>query len=102
MIFGLPLLDLATNLKCTPLELLTNSGKSARAIERDLGITIGLLLKWRDGYQVKQGNGAAHLEASGIEAAQAEIRRLKRRLNIAEQERDILKKAISIFSQKDE
>jgi len=85
--------------KLEALELLGTSGKSAAQIERDLGITTGLLLKWRDRYQVKrEGNGAAQLAASDLSEAQAEIRRLRRQLAIAEQERDILKKAVSIFS----
>jgi transposase len=84
--------------KVEALELLKSSGKSAAQIERELGITTGLLLKWRDRYQVKKENGQAKLEASDLEAAQAEIRQLRRQLAIAEQERDILKKAVSIFS----
>lgn len=84
--------------KLEALELLRTSGKSASQIERDLGITSGLLLKWRDRYQVKDTNGAPELAPSDLAAAQAEIRRLKRQLAIAEQERDILKKAVSIFS----
>ena len=84
--------------KLEALELLESSGKSAAQIERDLGITQGLLLKWRDRYQVKKANGEARLEPSDLEAAQAEVRRLRRQLAVAEQERDILKKAVSIFS----
>jgi transposase len=84
--------------KLEALELLESSGKSAAQIERELGITKGLLLKWRDRYQVKKANGEARLEPSDLEAAQAENRRLRRQLAIAEQERDILKKAVSIFS----
>jgi transposase len=84
--------------KMEALELLESSGKSAAQIERDLGITQGLLLKWRDRYQVKKANGEARLEPSDLEAAQAEVRRLRRQLAVAEQERDILKKAMSIFS----
>jgi transposase len=84
--------------KLEALELLESSGKSSAQIERDLGITKGLLLKWRDRYQVKKQNGEARLEPSDLEAAQAENRRLRRQLAIAEQERDILKKAVSIFS----
>jgi transposase len=84
--------------KLEALELLKTSGKSAAQIERELGITQGMLLKWRDRYQVKQENGQARLEISDLEAAQAEIRRLRRELKVAEQERDILKKAVSIFS----
>jgi transposase len=84
--------------KLEALELLSSSGKSAAQIERDLGITKGLLLKWRDRYQVKKDNGEARLEPSDLEAAQAEVRQLRRELAVAEQERDILKKAVSIFS----
>jgi transposase len=84
--------------KLEALELLESSDKSAAQIERDLGITKGLLLKWRDRYQVKKANGEVRLEPSDLEAAQAEVRRLRRELAVAEQERDILKKAVSIFS----
>jgi transposase len=85
--------------KLEALELLRASGKSAAQIERDLGITKGLLLKWRGRYQVKErANGTVELAPSDLEAAQAEVRRLRRQLAIAEQERDILKKAVSIFS----
>jgi len=80
------------------LELLRTSGESAAQIERDLGITKGLLLKWRDRYQVKESHDEADLAPSDLAAAQSEIRRLRRQLTIAEQERDILKKAVSIFS----
>ena len=84
--------------KLEALELLESSDKSAAQIERDLGITKGLLLKWRDRYQVKGEGQEAQLAPSDLAAAQAEIRRLRRELKVAEQERDILKKAVSIFS----
>jgi len=88
--------------KLEALELLRASGKSAAQLERELGITKGMLLKWRDRYQVKRRDGEAKLEPSDLEAAQAEARRLRRQLAIAEQERDILKKAVSIFSKLDQ
>ena len=78
--------------KLEALELLRTSSESASQLERDLGITKGLLLKWRDRYQVKETAGEPELAPSDLAAAQAEIRRLKRQLAIAEQERDILKK----------
>jgi len=43
------------------LELLKSSGKSAARIERELGITKGLLLKWRTRYQVRRTNGEERL-----------------------------------------
>jgi transposase len=84
--------------KLEALELLQHSGKSAAQLERELGITKGLLLKWRDRYQVRREQGEVSLAPSELAAAQAEVRRLRRALAIAEQERDILKKAVSIFS----
>ena len=89
--------------KLEALELLKSGGKKARQIERDLGITPGLLVKWRDRYQVitkeaEQG----HLELSDMEAAKREIKRLQKRLSEVEEEREILKKTINIFSRKSE
>lgn len=89
--------------KLEALELLKSSGKSAGQIERDLGITPGLLVKWRDRYQViSNGTKPTHLEVSDIEAAKREIKRLERRLAEVEEEREILKKTINIFSRKSE
>jgi transposase len=86
--------------KLEALSLVESSGKSVAEIERDLGISQGLLYKWRHRYQVGENkNGKAVLERSEYEAAQAEVRRLKRELEVVKQERDILKKAVAIFSQ---
>jgi len=85
--------------KLEALALLEKHDKSAGQIERELGITPGLLVKWRARYQaVQQGNGSVHLEPSDLEAAKAEIRRLQREVNELQEERDILKKAVNIFS----
>ena len=73
--------------KLETLELLASSGKSAAQIERDLGITKGLLVKWRDLYHVSKENGEAKLEPSDLEAARVENRRLRRELAEAEQRR---------------
>jgi transposase len=79
------------------LQLLATSGKGVAELERELGITPGLLWKWKQRNRV---DGTAQgMEPTTLEAAKAEIRRLKRELAVASQERDILKKAISIFSQ---
>jgi transposase len=87
--------------KLEALEMLKSSGKNSRQIERELGITAGLLLKWRDRYQVKStGQDQVHLEPSDMQAAQAEIRRLQRELAQVEEEREILKKVVDIFSRR--
>jgi len=89
--------------KLEALQLLKSSGKTARQIERELGITPGLLVKWRDRYQVIAKNeDPARLEVSDMEAARREIKRLRRRLAEVEEEREILKKTVNIFSRKSE
>ena len=81
------------------LELLEKSGKSMSQIERELGIGSGQLWRWRRQYQlVEQDNQGKHLELSDLEAARAEIPRLQRQLAETQEERDILKKTINIFS----
>jgi len=83
------------------LELLKSSGKSAGQLERELGITPGMLLKWRAKYQVVTNEReAARLEPSDLEAAKREIQRLERELREMAEEREILKKVVSIFSKK--
>ncbi len=89
--------------KLEALELLKNSGKSAEQIERDLGITPGLLRKWQMKYQAVEKRGAnvqIDLELTDLEAARREIIRLRRTVAELEEEREILKKAVSIFSRK--
>ena len=85
------------------LELLKSSGKNAGQLERELGITPGMLLKWRDRYQlVVKEKEEARLEPSDLEAAKREIHRLERELKEIAEEREILKKVVNIFSRKGE
>lgn len=87
--------------KIEALELLKRGGKNSRQIERELGITPGLLLKWRDRYQIVEKEGQpAQIEVKDLDAAKAEIKRLKRELANLEEEREILKKVVNIFSRK--
>jgi transposase len=70
--------------------------KSQAEIERELGITEGLLSKWikrlrEEGEQAFPGKGKLTDRDDEIERLKAEIRILK-------QERDILKKTVGIFS----
>jgi transposase len=87
--------------KLDALELLKSSGKSAGQIERELGITPGLLVKWKARYQaIQKGVQESALEPSDLEAAKREIKRLRRKLAEVEEEREILKKVVNIFSRK--
>ncbi len=76
------------------VELLNSSGKSMEQVERELGIGNGCLARWRS-----ELNGAGTTEAGlGAPDAQVVIRELRRELQVVREERDILKKAIAIFS----
>jgi transposase-like protein len=62
-----------------------------------------MLSKWRDRYQVANPDtDEASLEPSDLEAAKREIKRLRRQLAYVEEEREILKKTINIFSRRSE
>jgi transposase len=93
--------EYAEEFKLEALALLKSSTKSAKQIERELGITAGMLLKWQNRYQVVAAVGQkASLEPSDLEAANREIKRLQRELLEIAEEREILKKVVSIFSRK--
>jgi transposase len=96
-----PYREFTKEFKLEALELLKRGNKTAAQIERELGISQGLLLKWRDRYQVLAKEGQdTKLAPSDLEAAKVEIRRLQRELSNAEEEREILKKVLNIFSRK--
>ena len=74
--------------KLEALELLRHGEKSAGQIERELGITPGLLVKWRARYQIVAKEGQSpQIGPSDMEAAKAEIRRLQRELANVQEER---------------
>jgi transposase len=78
------------------LQMAASGERSVPELERDLDITPGMIYKWRDRYRLDEAHG--NLRPSEEQEAAAELRRVKRELEIVRQERDILKKAIEIFS----
>ena len=78
------------------VRLAQTSGKSIAQVARELGISDTSIHQWR---KELTGHGPEAFPGSGHQTAQEEeVRRLKRELEVVKQERDILKKAISIFS----
>ena len=78
------------------VRLLETSGRSAAQIERELGIGATCLSRWKrefaaEGEQAFPGHGR-------LTAEQERIRQLEREVEILRQERDILKRAVAIFS----
>src|SRR5687768_9057387 len=82
--------------KLQAVGLAKSSGKSISELERELGITPGLLAKWKqrlkvDGEQAFPGKGR-------LKEDDELIRRLQRENEQLRQEREVLKKVLSIFS----
>ena len=78
------------------IRLWESSHKSMSEIEQDLGITPHLLSKWvrlarQEEEQAFPGKGQQR-------EREAELTRLRREVAVLRQERDILKKALTIFS----
>ena len=93
--------------KAETVALLESSDRSLSQVAQDLGIEQSVLRAWRrklrpSGKQPPRSSastGNVHAAAApAITADQAEIRRLRRELDRVQMERDILKKAIGIFS----
>jgi transposase len=67
-----------------------------REVEKELGVGTGCISHWR---KELQDQGELSFPGNGkLNEKDAEMARLKRELEIVKQERDILKKAVGIFS----
>jgi transposase len=70
--------------------------KSLKLVSEELGIRRSVLQRWRDEYQADPEQ--AFPGSGQLMAEDAELARLRRELRQTRMERDILKKAIAIFS----
>lgn len=82
--------------KLETLELARTSDKTDSQVERELGLSRGCLYNWRkdverEGEQAFPGKGR-------VKADEEYVRRLERELAVVQQERDILKKVLAIFT----
>jgi transposase len=78
------------------VRLADTSGKNDRTIEKDLGLYQGAIRHWRE--DLKDDPEHAFPGIGHLKPLEAENLRLRRELAGAQEERDILKKAIAIFS----
>jgi transposase len=83
--------------KIEAVRLASEPGNTQSGIERDLGISQGIISRWKrelrnDGDQAFPGKGR-------LKPDDDETRRLKRENERLRRERDILKKAVAIFSE---
>ena len=83
--------------KLQALELMAKTDKPIAVLERELGLSEGRLHHWKRAFTEK---GEEAFPGKGKPpAADEEIRKLRREITRLRQERDILKKALGIFSQ---
>ena len=80
------------------LEMLATGEHNMAQLERELGITPGLLRQWRRSAELRGKYTSLDEEPMTPSAAEAQIRRLERENARLRQEREILKKAMAIFS----
>jgi len=74
---------------------------NAKEIAEELDIRPELLYRWRNEYQRYDNNSFPGKGKPKMTDSEREIARLKKELRDAQMERDILKKAVSIFSRSD-
>jgi len=79
--------------KLEVLQLARTSGKSKAQLERELGLTPGQIGNWVEQHREQAFPGTGHQTET-----EAELRRLRREVEILRQERDILKKAMVVFA----
>ena len=77
---------------------LLQSGSKAKALSEEYGVSTSAIRRWRREYKANNNN---FVKAAPISSEQAEIKKLRKELKDAQLERDILKKAVSIFSKSD-
>lgn len=79
------------------VRLAVESEKSVAQVARDLGIHRNVLYRWRK--ELIEGGQEAFPGQGKLKSSDEEMRRLKRELETARQERDILKKALVFFAE---
>ena len=78
------------------VRLVVEGGKSIAQASRDLGVGSSILQRWVQQYKGNPRGGSAG--GGRLTAEQQELEELRRKLALAEEEREILKKALAVFS----
>ena len=77
------------------VRLVVEEGQKIRIVEKNLGITIGVLKGWIARHHQQQQQPP---EAMDLATAKKRIQELEKNLNRVTRDREILKKAVAIFS----
>jgi transposase len=84
--------------KLDTIQMYENGEKSMALVERELGITEGLLAKWRDDLQRVKDPASVFPGNGNLPEQEARIRQLERENAQLRQEKEILKKVLGIYS----
>ena len=83
--------------------LASQPGATIEQVARDLGVSAWSVARWRRRYRADTSNAQAPAASAVLPASAAELERenraLRRELNEVRQQREILKKALAIFSE---
>jgi transposase len=80
---------------------LCNTGKPIKEVAKELGLRSEIVRRWRREFEEKPSGSFSGHGNPGLTPEQQEIATLKKQLRETELEREILKKAVSIFSKSD-
>jgi transposase-like protein len=78
------------------INLYLTSGRPYEQVSNELGIPVGTLVTWVQSH--KKDGGEAFPGKGYLKPSDAEVMNLRKELAIVREERDILKKALGIFS----
>lgn len=84
--------------KLDAIQMYENGEKSMAQVERELGITVGLLAKWREELLQAKDQKDAFPGNGNLPDSEARIRQLERENAQLRQEKEILKKVLGIYS----
>ncbi len=77
---------------------LLKSGMKSKQISTDYELDVSMISRWKREYEIKSGDFSKKKELTNDEV---ELKALKKELRNVTMERDILKKAVGIFSKSD-
>lgn len=84
--------------KLDALRMIQDSDRPVASIARDLGIHPNVLYQWRDKLEADPDH--AFPGKGKLKPEDEELRRLRREVDNLKEERDILKKALAVFSRR--
>ena len=82
--------------KIDAVNMVVNGNRSVASVARDLGIEVNLLHRWKR--ELTEGGSQAFPGKGRLSPQEEELRQLRRELEQAKEDREILKKALAFFS----